>query len=72
MYQSRHVRITRKDQQQFEGFISLMDNGDARLIQRRLGGEFGVIIPRQQVQRVEVRNESLESRDGPIVVAGSG
>lgn len=68
LYQSKHVRITRKDQQQFVGFVTLMENGDARLLQRRRGGEFGVIIPRRQVAKVEVLNNRQPS-DKPVTLA---
>lgn len=53
-YLKHPMRVTRKDTKQFEGQASLMPNGDLRLTHRRMGGEFGLVIPHSQVMRVEV------------------
>ncbi|MCG8466148.1 MAG: hypothetical protein MI750_15030 [Xanthomonadales bacterium] len=54
LYERHRVRATRKDQKQFVGRMSMMPNGDVRLMQRKMGGEFGVVIPRRQLVQLEV------------------
>lgn len=53
-YERRRVRATRKDNKQFSGRMSMMPNGDVRIMQRRMGGEFGVVIPHRQLAELEV------------------
>lgn len=53
-YLDYHVRITRKDGQSFIGDLVAIDDGNYDLRQRRLGGYFGVSIPRSEVVTAEV------------------
>lgn len=60
-YRDQRARVTRTDQQQFEGELDIAANGDLSITQRRVGGQFGLAIRPEQVLRLEILQARVET-----------